>query len=214
MRGLLYLLVIAGALFIIYPQAVEAHIRMLPNVWLAPRSTSDSLKTAPCGDIPRTSTPNILSPGQAITVNWEETINHPGYFRIAFSPAADLGFDQNVLLDNIPHSDTLPLPRPYQTQVTLPDMTCIDCTLQLTQVMTDSNPPRNYYSCADIVLVSPGPTPPTKAASDLNSDGRINTFDFGSLVKNFGVNGCNLPGDLNQDCRVDAADIMLLILAI
>ena len=41
----------------------------------------------------------------------------------------------------------------YQTDLTLPNMTCADCTIQLIQVMLeDPARPKNYYSCADLSL--------------------------------------------------------------
>jgi hypothetical protein len=35
----------------------------------------------------------------------------------------------------------------------MPNVNCDNCTLQLIMVMTETNPPTNYYSCADIQLV-------------------------------------------------------------
>ncbi|MCA9560948.1 MAG: hypothetical protein KC583_20510, partial [Myxococcales bacterium] len=49
--------------------------------------------------------------------------------------------------------------------VTLPDVECDNCTLQVIQVMFDKPPqtsPGNdlYYQCADLVLRGDGPPPP------------------------------------------------------
>jgi hypothetical protein len=127
-------------------------------------------KTPPC-EGPRTQLPTTYAPGQTITVHWLETIDHPGNYRIAFSPAADQGFDDNVLLDNIPDING-PVPaggRPYQADVTLPTIECTDCTLQLIQVMTETVPPSLYYSCTDLVLAIGGggdAGPPADAGPD------------------------------------------------
>ena len=98
-------------------------------------------------------------PGQTITVTWAETVNHPGYYRIAFSPSGDTGFDANVLMNNIPNPAGLQATN--SATVTLPATPCTQCTLQLIQVMTESTPPSNYYSCADITIGPAANPPPT-----------------------------------------------------
>jgi hypothetical protein len=118
----------------------------------APRTSSDALKAGPCGAIPRTSSASRYRPGQTVTVRWTETVEHPGDFRISFSPAGDEGFDDasQILLDDIKDiSGTAP--HAYEAQVKLPDVTCSACTLQLRQFMKGSAQPY-YYSCADIAL--------------------------------------------------------------
>src|SRR6187549_2177739 len=48
---------------------------------------------APCGISEAASQPHTtLTPGAAITVTWEETVNHPGCFVIDFSAANDANF--------------------------------------------------------------------------------------------------------------------------
>ncbi|MGD8641888.1 MAG: hypothetical protein PVG89_14735, partial [Gammaproteobacteria bacterium] len=69
-----------------------AHARFLTDGIVPPRSNNDGIKSGPCGSDPRSTNPAVFRPGQQITVEWEETINHPGYFTIAFSPANDTGF--------------------------------------------------------------------------------------------------------------------------
>lgn len=137
------------------------HARFKLDGMLKPRTTDTGLKTAPCGGAARTTAPVTLAPGQKMTVEWEETIDHPGFFRISFSPADDLGFEANVLLDNIADTQNDGLvPHFYRADVTLPNQTCTACTLQLIQVMTE-NPlaPTNYYSCSDIQLGAAPPAP-------------------------------------------------------
>lgn len=137
------------------------HARFKLDGMFKPRTTDTGLKTAPCGDAARTTAPVTLTPGQKVTVEWEETIDHPGFFRLSFSPADDLGFEANVLLDNIADTQNDGLvPHFYRADVTLPNQTCTACTLQLIQVMTE-NPlaPSNYYSCSDIQLGAAPPAP-------------------------------------------------------
>ena len=137
-----------------------------------PRNTDlfSNLKTGPCGGLPRGTNPAVFRPGQTITVQWVESINHKGYFQIFFSPANDTGFVQ--LGADIPDTQDGPLApgqvHEYSASITLPNVTCTDCTLQLIQVMLD-NPgnPSFYYSCADIRLAAGNPadtTPPADVA--------------------------------------------------
>ncbi len=154
------------AAFVLLCIAVEgafAHARWDPNGPIAPRTTSDgsypdNIKVGPCGNLPRSATPAVFEAGSTITVKIERTIYHQGHFRIAFSPANDQGFDDNVLADNIPDINTQ---RYYDQDITLPNTPCDQCTLQLIQTMPDSGPNSNYYSCADIRLTSTQTTAPS-----------------------------------------------------
>lgn len=160
----------------ILPADCLAHARWLLDGVIKPRSPASELTTAPCGGVQRTTTPVVLTPGQTVNVEWEETIDHPGYYIISFSPAADASFDQYVLAPKIIDTqDGTPTPHVYRTQITLPDQACAACTLQLIQVM-EENPqnPVNYYSCADIQLAAdPGgpPSPVTDAVATPENDG-------------------------------------------
>lgn len=143
---------LVGAAILLVPGTALGHARLNDPT---PRSTADDLKTGPCGNVPRTATPSVFEPGETITIQFTETIEHPGHYRVAFSPAGDQGFDDNVLLDMIP-DQTGAAPHNYSVQVTLPMMECSDCTLQLRQFMAGSAQPY-YYSCADIVLLASAP---------------------------------------------------------
>lgn len=146
-----------------FSEGLFAHARWSPTGTIKPRSNSSGIKSGPCGTDARTA-PTVLNPGATVTLQWEETINHPGRFEIYFSQANDAGW---TLLKTV--NDTLDdnsVPHQYSTTVTLPNVNCSGCTLQLIQVMTE-NPasPSLYYSCADIQLgvaspPAPGPTPP------------------------------------------------------
>lgn len=113
-----------------------------------------------------------FAPGDTITLRFDEYVGHSGRYRIAFDPdGAELNdFNQHILLDepdptgklgNIGQAST------WEFQITLPDMTCDNCTLQLIQVM-DGNTEEpvldpstrggTYFQCADIVLADGTPT--------------------------------------------------------
>ncbi|WP_394200683.1 SCE4755 family polysaccharide monooxygenase-like protein [Marinagarivorans algicola] len=146
---------------------VLAHARWSQDGTTPGRNNKANLKVGPCGNVARGSNPAVFKAGQTITLNWESTIYHEGYFRIAFSPADDKGFDQAVLLDNIPERERPP--GPYSAQVTLPSEPCEACTLQLIQVMLDRTPPTNYYSCADIQLIVDDDTADTTAPAPVSA---------------------------------------------
>lgn len=155
--------------------AVEAsaHARWLESGPTPGRTTNDNIKSGPCG-YARTNSPAVFRTGETVTLEWEATIYHRGYFRVAFSPANDQGFDDHVLLDNMAEVQGQ---RIYSAEVTLPDTPCTDCTLQLIQVMLDRNPPTNYYSCADIQLVADmqTDTTPPDGATELTITGALPT---------------------------------------
>ena len=159
-RLLFVFLVIAVSFFGV---KVFAHARLKPLGGLVPRSSNAGIKVGPCGGYPRTSNPVVFSPGQTITVEWEETINHPGRFEFYFSSANETNFQ--LLKTVIDTQDTGALPHQYSTTLTLPNASCNDCTLQMIQVMTE-NPqsPSLYFSCADLKLQSAG-SPPTPGPS-------------------------------------------------
>jgi hypothetical protein len=131
-----------------------------------PRTTDiragTSIKTGPCGPYaPGTGARTTLTAGSTFTVEFDETINHTGYFQLFYSEVRDTNFV--LIQDRIPHSNAAPSPsfanpRPYSTTITVPNVSCSECTLQLIQVMEDRSPPTLYFSCADIAIVG-GPSP-------------------------------------------------------
>lgn len=142
--------VLVGALFV--STVTFAHARLK---YPAPRNNNSGIKVGPCG-VAKTNTPTVFTSGQTITVSWEETIDHPGHYRVAYSagsPAPDNDFDQNILANNI--NNPAGEQALQSVSITLPNLACSNCTLQLIQVMTNTNPPSNYYSCADFALVAP-----------------------------------------------------------
>jgi hypothetical protein len=153
---------LALLLFVISPILAHGHARLLLNGNLPPRSNSTGEKIGPCGPAAKKA-PKVFQAGQQVLVQWEETINHPGRFEISFSPANDQNFTllgvmqdaQNGAIMNGNYHQ-------YSMLVTLPNVNCAQCTLQLIQVMTE-NPaaPSNYYSCSDISLVNADPGLPT-----------------------------------------------------
>jgi hypothetical protein len=157
-----------GALMLV-PALASAHAVLLDPT---PRNPNDFNKdeTMPCGAATPRGTPTVFAPGQTITVQWKETVEHPGHYELAFSMADDQSF-QNMGGDIADDTDGTTLPHLYQQTITLPDQTCETCTLRMVQVMGD-DANTEYRSCADIAIragtaedadggpdVDAGPTP-------------------------------------------------------
>ncbi|MFZ5892211.1 MAG: SCE4755 family polysaccharide monooxygenase-like protein [Myxococcota bacterium] len=159
--------------------AASAHVSLdSPKSRYYSGSQADQVKqkNGPCGvtNDSRTTNSSLITtfkPGQQITVKWRETIQHPGFFRIAFdSDGQDFTFPGSstngegvtILAEKITDksgSNGLE----YTHDITLPNVECSKCTLQLVQVMTTSPPPYEdgngndlYFNCADIVLKADG----------------------------------------------------------
>jgi hypothetical protein len=135
------------------------------------RSVSSNLKQGPCGQEPnrRTNRVSVLEPGETIRVSFVEYINHTSYYRVAFDPDGDDDLPvfggRGILREgddpegNCPVDGRVVLAYDFddrnqgthELSVTLPDVECDNCTLQVVQFMYGS--PRPYYfQCADLVL--------------------------------------------------------------
>jgi uncharacterized protein (TIGR03382 family) len=155
---------LAAAVLIFASSPAAAHIAMT-----SPAPRGEAQKAGPCGAAGSTRGTNVTTyaPGQTITVEWDETVGHPGHYRIAFDDDGnDVFQNPNNPNDNFPSTLVEPIAdvggtTHYTQTVTLPNITCDNCTLQLIQVMTTAVPYNSfYYQCADIILAG-APTDPT-----------------------------------------------------
>lgn len=153
MRTLFVLLLLTGT--------ASAHVTLTSP---APRTLDN--KQAPCGAAGSTrgKTVATYAPGAKITVEWDETVDHPGHYRLAFDNDGDDAF-QNPSTPNDHFASTIMEPIAdkdgghYKQEITLPMATCTNCTLQLIQVMTVEVPYNSfYYQCADIKIAEGGST--------------------------------------------------------
>jgi hypothetical protein len=146
-----------------------------------PSRRYDDMKGAVCGKggagDARTSNFTRYAPGETITVRWTETINHVGSYRIAFDDdGADRGdFDANVLATiEDPSNDSGDT---FDTEVTLPDVECTNCTLQLIQVMGQTgNDGNTYFQCADLVLGDGDGAPPGGCATSTSAPAALSVL--------------------------------------
>ena len=115
-----------------------------------PRPGTAVVNGYPCGfnPDPGRTTSVVFRPGAMVEVRWNEWINHPSHFRISFdndgqdSFVDPAGYDNyytnsTVLLDNIEDVNGVTV---HTATITLPNVQCNNCTLQVMQVLTDKPP--------------------------------------------------------------------------
>jgi hypothetical protein len=169
MQKFIYALIASGCA--LAPLSGFGHARFKLGGTTPPRDNSTGLKSGPCGGLARTATPTILTAGQPLTLQIDEVIDHPGYYRVAFSMSGDqFPAAMPVPTAATPVSSTLWVPyiqdvanvHAYTATVTVPNTPCTQCSLQMIQYMTENDPPSMYYSCADIEIraaAAPNPQP-------------------------------------------------------
>lgn len=170
------LLSIAASLALVFASAsAAAHVRFVTPTprHPTPNREDNTIKTAPCGveNDSRTTDESritVYEPGETITVEFNETIDHPGFFRISFDDDGQDAFQAPLARSEVMATPVLPVllddiddhgPGGYSVEVTLPNVECENCTLQLIQVMSgDQSWTKDdiYYTCADIALRSSG----------------------------------------------------------
>ncbi|HWM85549.1 MAG TPA: SCE4755 family polysaccharide monooxygenase-like protein [Kofleriaceae bacterium] len=173
----------AGAAAILVAGSASAHIQMR-----TPLQRDTGQKIGPCGDSNGVRSASVCEyqPGATITVTWDETIEHPGHFRISFDEDGEDdfvdpdGYDDfdtgpSVIEDDIADRNVSGDDPSYSQTITLPDIECDSCTLQLIQVMTDKPPYGDgndiYYQCADITLSASAPADPAEACAGSGGGG-------------------------------------------
>lgn len=147
MRSLLFLALMCGT--------ASAHIEMTSP---APRTMDN--KVGPCGAAGSRRGTQVAryAPGATVMVEWDETVDHPGHYRIAFDNDGDDVFvNPNNPDDNYPFTLMEPIADKvgghYAQAITLPTTPCESCTLQVMQIMTVEVPYNSfYYQCADIAI--------------------------------------------------------------
>jgi hypothetical protein len=184
------------SLGLLFTQPANAHFKLLrPASWLNEDATGGPQKGSPCGPgnnrplfgddiqpIPASAAVTTFHAGETITVQWQETIYHPGYFRISIAPTEaaaattahfpdppltdlqDCHYD-NAAVQTGPHDNVLAdglymasgqegAIRTLEQDVRLPDAPCDRCTLQVMQVM-EGHPGAScfYFHCADLTIL-------------------------------------------------------------
>lgn len=157
-----------------------AHIDLLQPAARAPGRPDTALSRGPCGqraNARREEGVHVFRPGQAIDVVLDVYVQHVSYFRVAFDADGDDSFSDRPSMPSDPAADdpTL-LPAAdgelildyiqdrtggverIEREITLPDVECERCTLQVIQ-FTYGLPlaSATYYQCADLVLDAAAP---------------------------------------------------------
>lgn len=156
----------------------RAHFRLeAPASMTEQNDLGDPQKVYPCGGDAAVPTGDITAytAGETITITIDETIYHPGHYRVSLAPndPSELPPDPEVtptpndqcamteIMDPpvypviadgmIPHDS--PFDGQQSFEVTLPDdVSCENCTLQVVQFMSSHGAPCFYYHCANISI--------------------------------------------------------------
>jgi len=179
-----------GVSLLMLPAIAEAHFTLLTPP-PASNSTNGGKGDPPCGptDTPSNIVTPVMG-GSKLTVKVSETVFHPGFYRIALAlksraelPADNVVKDASgnvlpatgpgnsasavfenpavfpVLADNLfPHTTDMKM---YSGEITLPNVNCDKCTLQVIEFMAQHGPNPGggyfYHHCADLkITADPG----------------------------------------------------------
>ena len=201
MRSLLFLCLLASPAL--------AHIKLtLPENFQITDGLGGPNKTQPCGGAgTATGLVTTVEAGSQLTVTWTEPIPHPGHFRIGIATdQAQFVTPVPVLTAGGTNCSTAPIQSPvayptlvdglfphatsqasYTTTVTVPMMSCANCTLQLMQFMSSHAPACFYYLCAKLRIVLPDAGVPDGGAADAGATDAGAT-DAGTVVTDAGQN--------------------------
>jgi hypothetical protein len=167
-----------------------AHIKLdSPPSWQVTDAAGNPQKVGPCGGRGTPSDAGItVTAGSPLTVQWHETLYHPGHFRLSIAAdQADLVTPTPVVTNNdctsapIEASPVLPTiadglfaghlstDTVHSRTITVPMMSCERCTLQLMQFMSSHAPPCFYFQCANLRIVMPDAGPPDAGSPDAGS---------------------------------------------
>jgi MYXO-CTERM domain-containing protein len=151
--------------------AAEAHIQLdVPTPHFV--FNNNAIETAPCGSGTVSNAVNPpLKGGDTLTVKWHETINHDGHYRIGLSAnQADFTVPSSLVIPPAPLpswdiADGIPDMSvgngTFSKAITIPNINCPHCVLQVVQIASLSNNGSNtggyytnYYGCADLSITA------------------------------------------------------------
>jgi len=221
---------VAAALSLVPVGVANAHIHLTQPLSRTDMTTGDQ-KEQYCGVLNQVRNParvTTYKPGEMVMVTWMETINHTGWFRIAFQPNGDVfgipppanGPAGDGTASNYPTEDRTGMvdaangsivladriaDGTLQTMIQMPMMECNNCTLQFIQVMTDKPLYTDdaasddiYFNCADITLANNAP-----------DAGMVGTPDAGT-----GSGGSNNGGGVSGGCSTGNATGLLALVGL
>lgn len=173
----------AFAVPLVLSATASAHFELLePKA--ADKSTDGGKGAPPCGPAADSGVVTEVTGGTEITVSVNETVTHPGFYRVALSlnsrtelPADNVVKDKDgkVLPPAGPgqsaSADFLATPKfpvladnlfphtdgtkkMFSQKVLLPNVTCAKCTLQVLEFMAQHGPAYFYHHCADLKITA------------------------------------------------------------
>lgn len=175
-----------------------AHIDLTSPVPRAPGAPDTNLSQGPCGQRDNRRLADKVTtflPGQTIDVVWDVYVQHVSYFRISFDADGDDSLSARPSTPSDPAADD-PTALPagdgetilayvedrtgsidhVEQRVTLPNITCDNCTLQVIQFTYGLPLARaTYHQCADLVLSGPlsNSAEPSEANADAAASGAV-----------------------------------------
>jgi hypothetical protein len=196
MRTMTRFLIVLLAAAIFAPLASAHFKLLEPQSWLMEDDRGDPQKMAPCGGTSANPgmPSNIVTKvrgGTKLHLKVQETIFHPGHYRVALAvnSRAELPKDPEVttresargpqsvsaviqnpvrppLLADGLFQHTTPPTGPFETDVDIPNINCVKCTLQIIEFMAEHGLNRDgdfsYHHCADLQITA-DPSKPLEA---------------------------------------------------
>jgi len=205
---------------ILAPTLAAAHVRISSPT---PRS-SDQLKERHCGLTAGTrANVQTMRPGAPLHLVWDEYVVHPGWFRISFQQNGDIfeippasNGPSSTGASNYPTENLTGMTDPttgsliiadriahgtLSMDITLPNVECTNCTLQLIQMMTDgasytiaANSSNIYFACVDLVLSATAVIPDAGPTGGGGGGGTGGTGPDGGLGSSTTSGGCSATG--------------------
>jgi hypothetical protein len=177
-----------GGLAVLVPFADAHFKLLEPESWLSESNLGDPQKLGPCGGttanggMPSNAVGKVKG-GQKLHIKLQETVFHPGHYRIALAvnsraelppdaPAATRDSEKGPWSVSAPIANPVKIPvladglwahtskatEPWETDVTLPNITCDKCTLQITEFMAEHGLNKDggyyYHHCADLQITA------------------------------------------------------------
>jgi len=214
-------MLVGGAVAMLAP-AAHAHFHLnAPAATLVQDTQGNPQKAGPCGSAAGTPTGQVTAyrPGQAVDITINETVYHPGHYRVALAvnDPSELPKDPKVSPDSswsCGSAEVAKTPKfpvlgdglldhasafkgPQTMRVVLPsNVTCTKCTLQVLEFMGEHEPNCFYYHCANIAIQGE----PVDAGSD--TDGGGTPVDGGTGGGNGGGDGDALENASSGGCAM------------
>jgi MYXO-CTERM domain-containing protein len=189
---------VLGAAGVLVPPAARAHfILQAPASSAEQGALGDPQKTPPCGGdgaVP-TGTVTAYAPGDMVTVTINETVPHPGHYRVALSTTGPSGLPADpavtptagdecgstvvqsppvfpILADGmLEHTSAFSAPQSFSFRLPT-DMTCTsNCVLQVIEYMSSHGAPCFYHHCANITIQAGGGGDAGTGGNDAGSSG-------------------------------------------